>query len=443
LEASLPPGGAGSEWGDELLLFLDRKPRYSRALATFDPLRGSWLFGIIDRLPSPSSTTGEAGIRVRPTLALFLALQTIPVLFCLSGRVALGGRFDGPGGLASDLDHWVPRLTFVVACLLLVSARRLFGELITDLVDRGVVSPALTSFDPAVAARGRLLRGLEWISRLGGKRDLAILGLLLLDMAWVYAVFLGDGRPTWHGSPATPGSLFYPLRVGAEQPNLSGLWVFLVYNQFLNYSFFVMFRLFVLFACLCQAIADDEGLRLVPTHPDGVGGLLAIGQMSLFLSLFTFLLGLNLAGITLGEIVLSKVFADTAARSVNLRLIAGQWLGYLSIGTLLFFLPILSLRQRMASAKRSYLTSADRLYAATDARHRAALEDGAFSAERLQGQTALWSLIKSAREMAVWPFDQGTFLRFAGVLFTPLAPLLADQASRLFATLKALFHLPG
>jgi len=82
-------------------------------------------------------------------------------------------------------------------------------------------------------------------------------------------MFLADGKPTWHSSPATPGLFFYFARIGSEQPNLAGLWCFLLFGPLGLYLVFVTVRLIIVFACQCAALADDKtGLKIDPTHPD-------------------------------------------------------------------------------------------------------------------------------------------------------------------------------
>ena len=118
------------------------------------------------------------------------------------------------------------------------------------------------------------------------------------------------------------------------------------------------------------------------------------------------------------------------------------WALYLLLGPLLLFLPIWPLRGAMAQAKREYLLGAKTLYRKVEQEHRAHIKKGTFDSAALEGQTCLISLIEAAGNMSVWPFDRKTLLRFAGVLLSPLVPLVTSQWPKVYHLLCA-YLLPG
>jgi hypothetical protein len=279
---------------------------------------------------------------------------------------------------------------------------------------------------------------LERITRLEGWRGGA---WCLALVAWhlvVYGVFLGDLKATWHTSPATEGTLFHLAGGGAEQPNLAGLWNFVVFSPLAGYLILPAVRLIVVFACLCAAIASQPVLRILPWHPDGTGGLHPVGQTALLLSCFSFVVGVSLAGITIQESIYESMRqADGGGAGVNTQIQLGLWALYLLLGSLLFFLPLTPLRRKMASAKRAYLLQAESQRQQLADRHVNALDRRDFEADFLQGLGALNELTEKAMAMAVWPFDRQTFTRYAGLLAAPLAPLIADRLPSVLDWLKA------
>jgi hypothetical protein len=112
------------------------------------------------------------------------------------------------------------------------------------------------------------------------------------------------------------------------------------------------------------------------------------------------------------------------------------WVAYLILGPLLFFLPLVPLRRRMAGAKRAYLLRAYELKARAEEAHDGDLTARHFDASSLQGMVALDSLIASASEMVIWPFDRKTFLRYAALLGAPLAPFVAEAIPHVVSWLR-------
>lgn len=422
-------------------IYLRLSERYQAALETFDPLRGDRLMRIAD----PWAAGGKDG-RIRwGRLALVLLVIIGPAwLFSSIPSVSFGGKLTGDGGIVADLGLYVVYLFMAFSFLLIPVARRILGDLPRELERRGVLGPAPPALDRLFTPKGQLLRLLVRASRTDGYGGWIWYGLLVTNQLSVYfGIFLTDGRATWHSSPATPGSLFYPLRVGSEQPNLAGLWSFLVQGPVGLYLVVLVARLIIVFACLCSRLAWSKKLSILPPHPDSAGGLQPIGQVALLLSLFAFVLGIDLAGMTLNEMMVNRALPSAGPHEgANLLLLYALWGLYLVFGSILFFLPLAPLRARMATAKRRYLIAILKLQAVAGREHEHGLHHGAVEQSTLQRYSALDPLFRSASEMAVWPFDRKTFLRYAGLFLSPLIPLLVDQLPRLFRWVEALKGVP-
>lgn len=407
-------------------MHLSQPDRYSTALETYDPLRGTWMLGAIDPWPRKREYAAPYWLRI----VCFLVIIFLPMpISCFYGSPTFGGKFFGKGSFTADIGVFSIFLFLIIATTLLPIGRRLIGTLINELVCNGTVDGEIKQFDPLTMEKGPLLWFFEWASRVEGFRGILWFSLMLIDQVVVYwSVVLKDGTGIWNRSDAIPGTVMHFLSVGGSQPNIAGLWMFMVFGPTILYLMIVIARLIVVYACLCKNISDSKTLRIIPSHPDGTGGLSPIGKTSLFLSIFTFALGVNLAGITLNELVIIKVFRSSGdiVSSTPIMLIA-LWIMYFIIGTALFMLPLFPLRSRMSEAKQLYLAEVISLYDKAELNHRIDLKEGIFRPDALQGLGTLDSLYRSAEKMAVWPFDSTTILRYGGMLISPVLPIIADQ----------------
>jgi hypothetical protein len=344
-----------------------------------------------------------------------------------------GGGLLGKGSLVADIGIYGTLFFEALSLVLIPIARRLQGDLLNELVLRHVMAEAIHGFSVPGSRPSKAMKVLEWVTRVEGRRGVILYVLLLADQVATYRLlFLSDMKPTWQTSLAQPETLFYALRVGSEQPNLAGIWQTLVHGPMTMYLGLLIVRLFVVFASLCAELARSESLSVDPTHPDGTGGLQPIGQVALFHSLLAFTLGVCLAAMTANELVVNLVLQPQGSQlSTNLGILLAGWAVYLLVGSALFFLPQLPLRARMGSAKRRYLIKVIGLQSTAERKHQEELGRAEFRPDTLQGLVALDQLVRSASDMAVWPFDKTTFVRYAGLVVSPLAPLFGAQLPRL------------
>jgi hypothetical protein len=353
---------------------------------------------------------------MRIALTIILLCGPLIVLAAMPSPLFYNARFLGKGGIATDVGIYTNLLQCCGFVLLIPIARRILGDLINELVSLEIVGSSLRSFNPSRSAAGWFLRVGERITRVRGWRGPIALCIIELLNIIAYYVDLLDQRSVWHTSPASLGTFLYRFRVGACQPNLSGLWFYAVFLPLVFYSILVATRLLIVFAVLCSTVARKEELRIVPSHPDGVGGLQPVGQVALLFSVFTVIYGLNLVGVTSNQLIWNAALKTARPGTHALHWITLSWSLYLLIALIIFLLPMVPLHCRMVAAKREYLLQARRMESTGERLHREHLLQGSFRPEALQGLVALDNLIREAMEMATWPFDRKAFLKYTGVL---------------------------
>jgi hypothetical protein len=384
-----------------------------RALARVDPFSGEPLLQRID----PASDHGHVTWH---RVAGFWALMWMPtVVFAIvqpaHGFARLGAGTLGDGGLRSDVD--VIGMWGLWACYLtvIVLGRRLVGALLIALEDDDLIERRRQTWTPA--RRGWLLGWLEAITRLTPRRCIYWWGgLILLNLAANQTAALAVAQDSWRVDPSTPGTLFYWFGTRVHQPNFAGFWHLVVASGTAGYLMLLLSRLYVVFACLSSDIAEDPSLRIIPTHPDGTGGLLAIGQAALFMSLAIFVSGLGLT-----VIATQAILTKTPVSGYFVVLCAA----YLIVGPILFVLPQAPLRRAMLDARRQYLNRIQKVFHAMHARHQEELAAERVESRTLQDKNTVSTLMQRADDMSVWPFDRRTFRRFFGLLVAPVLPALS------------------
>ena len=321
---------------------------------------------------------------------------------------------------------------------LVILGRRVIGLLVLELETDGI-SPNLSERLRTDTPKGRILKVLDWVSRMNAGRSVFWLLVLSVPCLVAIRVFLGDGIQTFLSYPATPGTFFYWFRSGVEQPTIAGLASMVIVGVLHNYPIILAARLMVAFAVVCECVAIGH-TRIVPHHPDGTGGLLAVGRTSLFMSLFPVLAGLGLSvNLIQARMRLTLASREVGVGSDMIPIILSSIGLYLLVAPILFFLPLLPLRQVMARAKRAYLVGAEEVLARASERHLSALTNQKLDAETTQELEYIYKLYEYAQAMAVWPFDRRTFVRFVGLTAGPLVPLLGPWVERIAEPLRRLF----
>ena len=445
-------------------IFLRASERYAKGLATVDPLDGDLLMHLVD----PIDKGNIAPISGHRIFALFLIMFGPIVACCLSHNKYLSGQFYGPGGMLIDYGLY-GMMAFVGAGFPLIAMnRRLLGVLVNELSVNDISKSIQIPFDPAEWRKGWwlyvedliTLRRARWaqfrndllhLNALRWTKGLLCLAELLTSKVarWIWAIglVLGNGLVFCRGDLVDNVATWTTIAtehvvhgqvILSEHFNLAGLWLFWVTSPIAGYLVVLMARIVVSFGGICSALAVDEDLRIFPPHPDGNGGLQAVGQVALVLSLFTFMVGIALALFTANILIRS---GSAGTPGYTMHVLVGLWIPYLFVGTLLFFLPLLPLNARMAHDKREYLSSISRLRIPVEVEHLREIKGAELHPAHLERLAEFDNLTERASKMIVWPFDRRTFIRYTGLLLTPLASVVLGHLPDVIAWATAYFRV--
>lgn len=277
-------------------------------------------------------------------------------------------------------------------------------------LDRGLIpDDARGKFDAAIASAVRL-------------RNSIAAELLLITL--VYVVGVGF---VWRTQIALDATNWYGVReAGRLQPSLAGWWfgvVSLPLFQFLLLRWY--FRLFIWARFQWQVARID--LRLVPTNPDGSGGLGFLGAVS-----YAFAPVLAAQGVMLAGAIANKIFYAGA----SLPQFKVEIIGLVALMIFVILGPTLVFSPKLEAAKRKglreYGTLAQRYVREFDAKW---VRGGAPAGEPLIGSADIQSLadlnnsydvVKSMRWV---PFTMQTVLQLAVTSLLPVLPLALTMIS--------------
>jgi hypothetical protein len=383
----------------------------------FSLFLGGPLFQLLRR----THISGDALELVRRRTIVISLLAWLPLLVFS----ALEGRAVGTGVSIPFLRDVDVHVRFLVALPLLVVAElvvhRRMRFVLTQFLERDLIpANARAQFDAAIASAYRL-------------RNSRTAELLLI--AFVYAVgvslvwrrYTALAGATWYATPTEDGTTL----------SLSGLWygyVSLPVFQFLLLRWF--FRVFVWARFLWQVSRID--LRLVPTHPDRVGGLGFLSNTA-----YAFVPLAAAYGAMLAAMIANRILYLDAGL-LDFKVEAGVVLAFLLC---LVFGPLLVFTPRLAEVKRrglrEYGTLAARYVRDFDSKW---LRGGAPGEERLVGTADIQSLADLAnsfelvKTMRLMPISRQAVVQLAAAMLAPIAPLLLTMMS-LEDLLKTLFGL--
>jgi hypothetical protein len=373
---------------------------FSRDPRDFSLVLGGPIFQLLRRSHLTNDALELAHHRII-VISLFSWLPLV-VLSALEGKML--------GGIAVPflLDAEV-HVRFLVVIPLLISAElvvhRRMRFVVKQFLERHLIpESAMARFDAAIASVFRL-------------RNSVLAEVLLFAFVYVFGIlivwrhYIALDTATWYATPSVDGSKL----------SLAGMWfgyVSLPIFQFLLCRWY--FRLFIWTRFLWQVSRID--LRLMPAHPDRVGGL---GFLSDTVYAFIPLLiahGALLAGLIFDRIYhLGAKLPDFMLESLVLVI----FLMCAVLGPLLVFAPQLARAKRMGF--REYGTLAERYVREFDGKW---LRGGAPADEPLLGSGDLQSLadlgnsFEVVRTMRIAPFTKETILQLAAATVAPVAPLL-------------------
>ncbi len=383
----------------------------------FSLVIGGPLFQLLRR----THLSDDALLLVRQRILIIALIAWLPLLV-LS---ALEGNLLGGGAAVPFLLDVEAHLRFLVTLPLLIAAELVVHQrmrpIVAQFLERHLIpEDAMARFKASIAAAFRL-------------RNSVLAELLLI--AFVYGVgilflwphYLALDATTWYGRPSAEGSTL----------SVAGIWygyVSLPFFQFLLVRWY--FRLFIWSRFLWQV--SRIPLRLVPTHPDRVGGL---GFLSNTVYAFAVLAVAH--GVMMAGPLANRIFYTGAALpdfKVEIAVVVVFLLGLLIL-PLLVFAPQLAQTKRIGL--REYGALAERYVREFDAKW---LRGGASADEPFVGSGDIQSLAdlgnsyEVVRTMRIVPVTREAILRLGAATLLPLVPLALTMMP-LEELLKTLFGI--
>jgi hypothetical protein len=381
----------------------------------FSLVLGGPLFQVLRR----THLSDDALLLVRQRILALSLVAWLPLLVfaALEGQ-ALGGRAAVPFLLDVEVHvRFLMALPLLIVAELVVHRRMRF--VVKQFLERRLIpAGAMPRFEAALASAVRL-------------RNSVLAEVLLI--AFVYGIgvlivwrhYMALEAATWYATPAAGGSTL----------SLAGMWygyVSVPLFQFLLCRWY--FRL-VIWARFLWQVARIE-LRLVPTHPDRVGGLGFLSN-----TVYAFIPLAVAHGALLAGMLANRIFylgAALLAFKVEIVVMV-LFLVCVVLGPLLMFAP--QLAQAKRTGNREYGTLAQRYVREFDAKW---LRGGAPADEPLVGSGDIQSLADLAnsfevvRTMRLAPVTKEALLQLAVATLAPVAPLALTMMS-LEELLKKLF----
>lgn len=338
---------------------------------------------------------------------------------------ALEGNVWGNSVAVPFLKDVEVHIRFLLAMPLLIVAELVVHSRLRPIVqtflDRNLIpEPALPRFDTAITSALRL-------------RNSALAEVLLIlvvygvGVLFIWRQYAALDTATWYATPST----------GASELSFAGMWygyVSLPIFQFLLIRWY--FRLFIWMRFLWQVSRIE--LKLVPTHPDNLGGL---GFIAGTVHAFGALVAAH--GVILAGMLANQIFFLGAALP-EFKGATALMVGFLLC---MVFCPLLVFSPQLARAKRTglreYGTLAERYGREFDTKW---LRGGAPADEPLVGSADIQSLAdmgssyEMVRDMRTAPITRDSILQLAATALAPIVPLLLTMMP-LEDLLKQLFGI--
>jgi hypothetical protein len=372
----------------------------------FSLVLGGPLFQLLRRAHLADDALGL--VRRRLITISLLAWLPLLVLSALEIR-ALGGNVAVPFLLDVEAHaRFLVALPLLIVAELVVLQRLRF--VVRQFLERHVIpASALSRFNAAITSALQL-------------RNSVLAEVLLLAFVYGVGVLL-----IWRQYMALQTATWYAAPTGAGlQLSLAGVWygyVSLPLYQFLLMRWY--FRIFIWARFLWQVSRLD--LRLVPTHPDRVGGLGFLADTVYAFLPLAVAHGALLAGLLANRIV----YLGAALPAFKLEIVAlVVFLLGVVLGPLLVFAPRLAQTKR--TGNREYGALAQRYVRAFDVKW---LRGGAPADESLVGSSDIQSLadlsnsFEVVRTMRIAPVTTEALFRLVAATLVPLVPLALTMMS--------------
>lgn len=371
----------------------------------FSVILGGPLFQMFRR----AHLSGDALELLHRRILFFVLFTWLPllVLSVLSGR-AWGDAVRMP--FLRDIEV---HARFLLALPLLIVAEMMVHQrmrpLARQFLDRGMISDAARAkFDAAVASAFRL-------------RNSVAAEVLLIVFAYLFTILF-----VWPRHAAAMGSLnmtawhALPAGGGADR-SVAGWWLFYVGLPVFQFMLLRWYFRLVIWIRFLAAVARC-GPRLVPTHPDRVGGL---GFLSETAAAFAPLLMAH--GVLLAGMIANRIFFRGATLldfKVEL-VVVPVFLLLVVLGPLMLFAPHLAATRRVGI--RDYGTLAQRYVREFDDKW---LRGGAPAAEPLVGSADIQSLadlgnsFEIVKSMRPVPVSKEALAQLVVITLVPVVPLV-------------------
>jgi hypothetical protein len=369
------------------------------------------LGGPLYQLMRRAHIANDAFGRLRTRLVAIVAIAWMPLLVLSM----LEGQAHGGTAVVPFLKDAEAQVRFLVALPLLIVAELIVHQrmrlVVRQFLDRGLIpDAALPRFDAAIASAFRLRNSV--VAEVILVAIVYVVGVMGL---WRYYIAL-SGTATWYATPEG----------GRLALSTTGLWyafVSLPLFQFLLIRWY--FRMLIWTRFLWQ-VSHIE-LSLIPTHPDRVGGLGFLSNISYAFTPLALAHGALVAGPIANRIFyLGAALPDFKAEAAFIVLFVMA----------LVFGPFFVFASQLASAKRTglreYGTLAERYVREFDVKW---LRGGAPPDEPLVGSGDIQSLADLAnsfdvvKTMRLAPMTRDAVLRVVAATVAPIVPLFLTMMS--------------
>ena len=366
----------------------------------FSLVLGGPLFQLLRR-----SRTSDDAIAIVKKRVVFISLFTWLPLLGLA--MAQGKLIAGSVAVPFSLDIEL-HVRFLVALPLLIIAELVVHERMRTVVqlfrDRKLIPDAsMQRFEAAIESSFRLRNSVF--------AELALVAIVYgVGIQLVWRQFIALGSATWYATPTADGSTL----------TLAGMWygyVSLPIFQFLFIRWY--FRIFI-WARFLFRVSKIE-LRLVPTHPDRLGGLGFLADMA-----YAFMPLAVAHGVMLAGPLANRIFY-AGAKFSDFRIEAAALVSAVLcvvFGPLLVFIP--QLAQARQIAMQEYGTLAQHCARAFDEkwlRGKAAPNESLLESRDLQSLADLGRSVDAVRTMRTFPVTKEAAIRLALGTFAPIVPL--------------------
>lgn len=219
-------------------------------------------------------------------------------------------------------------------------------------------------------------------------------------------------------------------------PTMAGLYWILIGCVGLYVLLHLAFAILLTFYAVKVAFTDTRRFKIDIRfmHPDRCGGLRPISDLALRVVLL-----LTVVGLALSIFILTCCYRLGSIQA-TLKLIGPvvAIAGYLIVGPVVFFLPLLPAHRLMRDMRRKYQGEIRHELDMRFGNAGTRIIAGQLDAPELSDMVVLSSLQRHVDAFPVWPFDMGTIRRFVSMVLLPLLPIAGGYLQPFFTVLSNL-----